>query len=102
APPTRAAEHVRKSHGYESAGQGADDIDPVVRESAARQVRPEGARGVHRGTRDRAAPQAREDDVSTDAERAEDADVLSPGCGSEEDADKTQCEQRLHHVALPA
>src|SRR5262249_1206457 len=90
APPTRPAEHVRHSYRHESAGQWADDINPVVRESAARQIRPEGARGIHRGTRDRATPQACEDDVSTDAERAEDADVLRAGGGPEDDADEAQ------------
>ena len=57
----------------------------------------ERARGVHRGTGDRAAPQAGQRDVATDAECADDAQVLGSRRGSEDDADQTERQHRLHH-----
>src|SRR5215467_12184726 len=44
--------------------QRADDVDPVVGERRSDEIGPEGAGGVHRSPRDRAAPETGECDVA--------------------------------------
>src|SRR5437763_3742174 len=61
------------------AAERADEVDPIVREVAVGEVGRERARGVHRRAADRARPQAGEDDVAPNGDRAECPDVLSAG-----------------------
>src|SRR6185437_8164359 len=98
---TKAAEDIRDADSDHRASERAKDIDPVVTEIEADEIWPEGARRVHRGAGDWASPQARERDVAADTQRAEDANVLCPRGGAEDDTDQHRREQRLHQVALP-
>src|SRR5262245_9041052 len=74
----------------------AGDIDPVGGERGGDEVGPERAGRVHGRSRDRAPPQAGEGDVAPHAERADDAEVLRPGCSAEDHADEPDGQDELH------
>src|SRR5262249_28745015 len=65
-------EREREPDGENRPGQRTRDVDPVVGEVAADEIGPERAGRIHRGARDRTAPQPGERDVATHTERAED------------------------------
>src|SRR5580765_7566753 len=71
------------------------EVDPVAREVGADEIGAEGAGRIHRCAGDRATPQAREGDVGADSDRAENADVLRPRCGAENDAHQAEGQDRL-------
>jgi hypothetical protein len=90
------AKHVGNHDRERGSGQWSADVDPVVAEVRADEVWSEGACGIHRRARNRASPQSRECNVTTDTECADHADVLRAGGGAQDDADQSQGEDELH------
>ena len=84
------AEHEREHDREDSPGERPSDVDPIVGEVERHQVGPERTGGIHRCARDRAAPQAGQCDVTADADRTDDADVLRARRGAQDHAHKSK------------
>ena len=100
AAPTFAAEHERHADRDDRPDQRPRDVDPVVGEVGTDEVGAERAGRVHGRTRDRTAPQACQGDVPADRQRADRTDVLGARCGTEDDAQQTQGENRFHQESV--
>ena len=99
-PPPRPLRMKAKPTAIAAPSNGPMTYTQYDAEVGTDQVGSKGSGRVHRRARDRASPQAGQRDVAAYSERAEHAQVLRAGRGSQDDADQPEGQDGLHQESV--